>query len=357
MDFPFSGRRKYFFIAGTAAVGAVMAALSATPAKAVIQQFFGFDKQICQPPGTFAAGNGCGESTILRNYPNSQQAEQAFLSQLVGVQTETFQGFTPPAGVNGIDASGFVLPFNSGAFTGTLSGTVRLSRVNYGNTLQSENGGGAGGGQYGIAPDTSCTPQSNNPADTTNCLNQQQLTAPLQPDVSGSINPQRFLRVNAGQTGSTSNFTVTFSQPVAAFGFYGIDIGDFGATVRVSTRLGGAIQNTYVVQNATNTSTCNQPYPNLVGGNDTQQNRIYNNCNGSILFFGLVGLDGEVLDGITFTSSGGSSISDTFTFDNFTVGRTEDVIPAPLPITGLLPFGVAMRKMARKRRELIQTTR
>lgn len=353
MDTPVNGCHKFIYFAGAAAVTSLVAALTATPSKAVIQTYFGFDKQICQPPGTFAAGNGCGEGTILRNYPNSQQAEQAFLSNLIGVQTETFQGFRPPAGVTGINANGLVLPFNGGAFTGTLSGSVNLTRVNYGNTLQSENGGGAGGGQYGIAPDTSCLPQSNVPSNTTNCLNQQQLTAPLLPNTSGSINPQRFLRVSAGTTGSSSNYTVTFSQPVAAFGFYGIDIGDFGATVSVTTRLGGNPLNTYVVQNATNTATCNQTYPGLTGGNNTQQNRIYNNCNGAVLFFGLIGFDGEVLDGITFTSVGGSSVADTFTFDNFTVGRRENVIPAPLPLTGLLPLGVAMKKLARKRRHLL----
>ena len=94
------------------------------------------------------------------------------------------------------------------------------------------------------------------------------------------------------ETGS-GNFSIDFSEPVAAFGFYGIDIGDFGGQITLAL---------------SNGSTTTLTIPNSINGNG-----------GSVLYYGVVAQNsGEVFTNAVFgdTASG----IDYFGFDDFTVG-------------------------------------
>jgi hypothetical protein len=124
---------------------------------------------------------GLGEYTRLPTWPNADAAQTSFLSALIGVGTESFEGFadgtTPP----------LVLNF-SGAGTATLTGAnMEVERVTSGTN---------GYGRY--------------PTDGDQYLE-----------------------------GSTASFDIVFSAPVAAFGFMGTDIGDFQGQVTVQTVNGG----------------------------------------------------------------------------------------------------------------------
>src|SRR5262245_5672672 len=94
-------------------LGAVLA-LFAAPASASVQTFFGEDM-------------GLGEATPLPAFPNSNAANAAFLSNLIGVGTENFEGFAPNTGAP--------LMINFGAAgTATLNGTGSVQNVPPGTT-------------------------------------------------------------------------------------------------------------------------------------------------------------------------------------------------------------------------------
>jgi len=100
------------------------------------------------------------------------------------------------------------------------------------------------------------------------------------------------------------SFTITFSQPVAAFGFYGTDIGDFGGNITLALSNGE-----------------NLVVPNTVNSPD-----------GSLLFYGII-------DTTTFTSVefGNTNGFDGFGFDDLTIGTLDQVgNPVPEPGTILL---------------------
>jgi hypothetical protein len=138
-------------------------------AKAIPVTFFGEDL-------------GLGETTRLPSHPNADAAKTAFLSNLVGVGTETFESFS-----NGTPAP-LDIAF-SGAGTATLAGTnAYVSTVSTGTN---------GVGRYPISGD------------------------------------------NYLETGS--NFTVSFSQAISAFGFYGIDIGDFSGQLTITYENGDSV--------------------------------------------------------------------------------------------------------------------
>jgi hypothetical protein len=184
----------------------------------------------------------------LSSTPLSDAASSSFLTALSGVGTETFEqqttGATAPLAM--------IFPGATGSFTATLSGGAgQVAEVVPGTTN--------GAGRYSVPSATSA----------------------------------RFWEVGAGGGG---NFTITFSEDVGAFGFYGVDIGDLGGqlTLQRLAADGAAVGGDIVVANSE--------------GND-----------GSVLFFGYVaGSTSETFRSIRFLTSSGAG--DFFGFDNFTAG-------------------------------------
>jgi hypothetical protein len=392
--------RKLSVLLGVASLSASAMALvgaTATPSKAVIVVNSAFDTPNCVGAPSRANGGstqsgGCADTapwaasgtvgsanpalTSQPNYVNAIAAETRFLANLVGVTTQTFQGFaensTPNTLAfgtvpNQIIASLISDPSGGDSNGGSGTGTP-VDNANYSGTVQSSGGGAAGQGQYGVAPNTQCNPGG----DPRTCLNSQQNL----PIAGNTVNAaQKFLRITAGSTASPQSFIVDFTahntnfptNQVAAFGFYGIDVGDQGGGLSLlvnATYVGG------VAQPGTGTLTtvlgatapllrrndtvagqlgCGTALPNNTAVNS---NNYYANCNGAVLFYGVVGFGGEVINTVQFISStaGGTEI---FAFDNFTVGGKQNLIPAPFPLAGLLPLGVAFKSMGKKRRNLL----
>ena len=207
--------------------------------------------------------------------PNATAAEAAFLSQLQGVGTETFQSFAPTT----TTSPPLLLTF-PGAGTATLAqGGGVIQSVASGTTDSN--------GRYGVS--------------ATN-----------------------FLEVDADAILNGDNLRINFQNPVAAFGFYGIDIGDFNGTLKIVTD--NAAIGTLDVPTA----------PLLL-------------ADGSVLFWGIITTPAEGPIGqLQFRTTPGDG--DVFGFDNMTIGSREQVdpdphaAPAPLAILGLpIAFGSLRR--------------
>ncbi len=128
--------------------------------------------------------------------------------------------------------------------------------------------------------------------------------------------------VNYWET-NTSSFTINFSQSIAAFGFYGIDIGDFNGQVTLNTSGGSA-------------STYNIPH---------SQGSV---ANGSLLYWGVIDT-ANTFTSITFSNTG--SGADFFGFDDFTIGSVQQVRPVPAPAAvALFGLGLAGLGMSRRRK-------
>jgi hypothetical protein len=193
----------------------------------------------------------------LSSFPNSSGAETLFKSNLVGAGTETFESFV--AGTSAPLALAF-----PGAGTATLTGTGGIVSVTPGTTN--------GFGRYAI---------------------------------SGS----NYWEIEASSS-STPSFSIDFSAPVAAFGFYGVDIGDFGGQILLTFTNG-----------STQTYTTN----NTVGSGGS--------TDGSVLFWGVIDT-AHPFTKVAFTDT---NTDDVFAFDNMTIGSVQQVIPAvPEPATMLL---------------------
>ncbi|MHC4083609.1 MAG: PEP-CTERM sorting domain-containing protein [Planctomycetota bacterium] len=202
----------------------------------------------------------------LATFPNATAAETSFLSQLIGVGTESFESF----------ANGTTVPLNlsfPGAGTATLTGSGTVTTI-------------------GAYPATN--PWGRYPTDGSNYLDTQ-----------------------------STNFTITFSAPVAAFGFYGIDIGDFSGQITITTVNGG-------------NTVYNLPHTQGANG-------------GSVLYWGIIDTD-NLFTSIQFQNTGSSS--DLFGFDEMTIGSLEQVIiPAPGAIL-LGSIGIGFVGWLRRRRTL-----
>lgn len=206
---------------------------------------------------------GSGETTPLSAWPNSDAAQASFLSGLIGVGTESFEGFA-----DGTAMDTKTLTF--GAVTATFSGDMSVNYVPTGSTNTK--------GRYAT--------------DGTKYLD-----------------------------GSTGSFVIDFSTPVAAFGFMGIDIGDFGGTAQVTTTNGGTI--TYNIPSNSN--------------------------GGSVLYWGIIDTT-HLFSRIEISNS--LAGTDVFGFDEMTVGSLEQVrIPAPGAIL-LGSIGVGLVGWLRRRRAL-----
>jgi hypothetical protein len=213
----------------------------------------------------FGEDLGLGESTPLPSHPNADSARNNFVGSLIGVGTETFESYASGTGAP------LLITF-PGAGTATLYGTGSINVVPTGSTN--------GFGRYAIS--------------------------------------------GTHYWDSDSTFSITFSNPVAAFGFYGVDIGDFGGQVTLSLALQGGGTTTLTV-------------PNTING-----------AGGGVLYYGYIDTD-NLFTGITFGNT--ASGTDVFAFDDMTIGSVEQVGPI-VPIPGavwLLGSGllglVGFRKM------------
>jgi PEP-CTERM motif len=181
---------------------------------------------------------------------NSTSARNSFFTNLVGVGTETFDTAATPVGATPPIAVTF-----PGAGTATIIGGGQVAT------------GNDSSGRYAIS------------------------------------SPNYFL---AG----TSNFSINFSSAIAAFGFYGVDIGDFGGQLTLDLTDSSSIHHTLTV-------------PNTIGSGGS--------TSGSILYFGFYDT------GLTYTSvsfNNNSGGADLFAFDDFSVGSLEQVSPSvPEPST------------------------
>lgn len=117
----------------------------------------------------------------------------------------------------------------------------------------------------------------------------------------------------------TNGFNLSFSTAIAAFGFYGTDIGDFAGQLTLSL---------------TNGSTQNLTVPNTL-----------NAPGGSLLFWGIIAENASE----TFTSAtfGNSlmGVIDGFAFDDLVIGDLQQVNPVPLP-AALPLFGTGLAALS-----------
>ncbi|WP_373538670.1 PEP-CTERM sorting domain-containing protein [Chamaesiphon sp.] len=214
---------------------------------------------------TIFFGEDTGANTGASPIPNSIAAEASFLSNLSGAGTETFEGFA-----SGATASNINFP---GVGTATISSTTGAVA--------------SGANTVGRFP------------------------------VLGS---DKYYEVGNGI------FTINFANPVAAFGFYGTDIGDFNGQITLS--LNDVVSSVLTV-------------PNTISG-----------PNGSALYYGLIAQTAnETFNQVTF---GNTNVgTDFFGFDNLTVGTLSQVapptaVPEPFSIIGTLVGGTAALRMRKK---------
>jgi len=215
----------------------------------------------------FGYDTGLGENQRLTTYTNAAAASENFLSYLIGVGTEDFEDVS----VGSYSPMQLIFP---GTGTATLTGS--------GARIDSTNGNGTNGvGRYAISASH---------------------------------------YVESGDKG----FTVTFSDPVSAFGFWGVDIGDFGGDLIIQTTNGS-----YTL--------------------DTK-----NNPGGSVLFWGII--DTDLFKSVTFSNTAAGT--DYFAFDDMTIGSLAQVdpeklseVPEPntIALVGAGLTGVIMMTLRKKR--------
>jgi hypothetical protein len=216
----------------------------------------------------FGEDLGLGESTRLTSHPNADAARDSFLAGLTGVGTEDFESF----------ATGTSLPI-------TLDfGAAGSATLDDGGYVAYVPTGTNGVGRYPISGD-------------------------------------KYL-----ETGT--DLVIDFTEAQAAFGFYGVDIGDFnGQVVLTFTNGGSEVVN---IGNSTGIS------------------------GGSVLYFGIIVDEGNEFTKIQFDNT--ASGTDYFGFDDMTIGIREQVepanpIPAPSTLVGLLSMGAAGLMIAWRKRK------
>lgn len=228
----------------------------------------------CLAPAALAATTvytgydvGGGENVRLASFTNASTARNSFLSGLIAPGTESFESFS--------NGSSGPLAVNFGAAgTATLNGSGSVASTAPGTTN--------GVGRY-------------------------------------ATDGNKYWEAD-------SSFSIAFSAPVAAFGFMGIDIGDYQGQVTVTTS--GGLNQYFNVGNPTNTP------------------------GGGVLFWGLISTT-DTFTGITFGNTNAGT--DYFAFDQMTIGSLQQVtaaVPEPesyaLLLAGLGVMGAVVRRRKNK---------
>lgn len=210
-----------------------------------------------------------GSANTRATNVNGLAQEALFLANLEGVRTESFESFSSGSSV----PLGLTFP---GAGTATLSGSS--GSVTH----------GTGAGRY----------------------------------------PIDGLRYFMTSFGGNDPFKVTFLNPIAAFGFYGVDIGDFGSQLSLAFANGGSVTETVLV-----------PHQLRMGAGTM--------ADGDSFFFGYI----NVLKPFTSVTFNGTTSEDAFGFDRMTIGTAQQVVTVPEPGVFLLlaAGGLGMMMIARKR--------
>ena len=233
--------------------------------------FLGFTTSaVAQPTTFFGEDTGLGENTRLTNHPNADAARDAFIAQLTNPGTEDFESFA--------DDTYAPLPVDFGA-----AGTATLQGTGYVNAVPT---GTNGVGRFPISGD------------------------------------------NYWEGSGT--FYIEFTEPQAAFGFYGIDVGDFSGQLTITYEDGTA--ETIIIPH-----TVDSP-------------------GGTVIYYGFIDLD-KPFTKVTFGNTAAGT--DYFGFDDFTIGTREQVVTAAVPtltpigliaLVGLLSVIAAMSIKIRKKR-------
>ena len=241
-------------------------------AKAELITYFGEDIQ------------GASEGTRLAEHPNADAAMNNFLSNLSsGVGTEDFEDLSIGTDIPGISFPGA----GNDPITASIEGFAEIIDITQEDGIRVT--GETVGGRY--------------PISGTKYLD------------SGNF------------------FSVKFSEPISAFGFYATDIGDFYGHVTL-TFINNAI-------------TINETIPSTTS---TTQNP-----GGTVIYYGFIDFD-NAFDEVIFGNSSGDA--DFFGFDDFTIGTLAQVkppedsgtSPVPEPSTiflvsfGLIGLGALKRR-------------
>jgi hypothetical protein len=229
-----------------------MARLVATFVAGLIALTVAAGGALAAPITFFGEDLGLGEDTRLDAHPNADAARDAFVAQLsAAVGTETFEGV--PFGT--LAPVSLTFP---GAGTAVLQGIGFVDQV-----------------------------------------------------VSGTNGVGRFPISGTNYFDSGAAFSIDFSNPVSAFGFYGVDIGDFGGRVTLAYENGS-------------TTTLIIPHTQNAPG-------------GSVLYFGVI----DILNPFTSVTFGNTSAGfDVFGFDDMTIASPAQVGTTPQPNNPQMPGSI-----------------